>query len=118
MREPQPANPSNTNRNRGVFVVLALYLIATFLWRVFIPAHEYDGPFDVYLPIGLDLLAFGALIALQVQFSRLVAPGESGWQMGTVLFWAAVVASLGIFLIRFFHGQSGWWTGHLIYTLR
>jgi hypothetical protein len=116
-KPPQPPTPRDTNRIRGVFVLLAIYLMFTFLWRVLIPAHEYDSRFDVYFSIVLDLLAFGAMIALKNQLSQVIPPGEAGWVLGDVLFWVAIVAGLGIFFIRFLHGEAGWWTGHLIYTL-
>ncbi len=56
------------------------------------------------ISIGLDVMAFVGLIALQ---ARVAKP----------LFWMAVLAGIGIFAIRL-SSDASWWTGHLIYTLR
>jgi hypothetical protein len=60
------------------------------------------------LDIALDILAFVALLGLK---RRVPAPETQ------ILFWIALVAAIGSFSIRFFNGDNGWWTGHLVYTL-
>ena len=38
----QQTRTSDSRRNFTIGVILACYLIGTFLWNVFIPAHEYQ----------------------------------------------------------------------------
>ena len=58
---------------------LTVYLIGSFLWRVFIPAHEYAGTSTVYLGIAVDELAIVGLIAIRAGIPN-------------ALFWIALVA--------------------------
>jgi hypothetical protein len=95
--------------------VLSGYLICSFLYRVFVPAHEYDSRTVVYMTMGLDLLAVAALIWLRTTLSRdFMTPQEA--VMVNTLFVVALLAGLGLLVIRM-GGDSSWWTGHLHYEL-
>ena len=95
----QPA----TTTNPIIRYVPAGYLIASFLWRVSAPAHEYPGRFATYLDMVLDALVIAGVIAIR---SRVPKP----------LFWLAIAAGIGLFAIRL-NGTASWWTGHLFYSL-
>ena len=66
------------------------------------------------LTIGLDLLCVIGLIFGGIQIFK---DHESDWFRGKVLFWMALIAGLGLFLIRLKGGTASWWTGHLNYEL-
>jgi hypothetical protein len=83
---------------------LAVYLIGSFLWRVFIPAHEYLMSTALYLGMAVDLLAIVGLVGIRAAVPK-------------ALFWIALIAGLGLFAIRLASTDS-WWTGHLMYSLR
>jgi len=83
--------------------VPAGYLIATFLWRVSAPAHEYPGRFSTYLEMTIDALVIAGVIALR---SHVRKP----------LFWLAIAAGIGLFASRL-NGDASWWTGHLFHSL-
>ena len=93
----------STSSNPIVRYLLAGYLIGSFLWRVLTPAHEYPGRFSTYLEIGVDILVMAGLIGIS---NKVPKP----------LFWIALVAGVGMFLIRL-NSDASWWTGHLVYTL-
>src|SRR6476646_9860546 len=95
--------------------VLAGYLICLFLYRVFVPAHEYDSPTVVYMTMGLDLLAIVALIGLRMKVSRDVTTPQEAVMVNT-LFVVALLAGLGLLVIRMC-GDASWWTGHVQYEL-
>ena len=92
--------------------VIAVYLIGLFLWRAFIPAHEYPCRSAQVLTITFDLLALTGLIGLRLGASQ----RKRREAAGTLLFWLALVAGVGLFFIRM-SGETGWWTGHLRYEL-
>ena len=83
---------------------LAVYLIGSLLWRLFIPAHEYSGTTAVYTGIAVDALVIAGLVGVRAGVPK-------------ALFWIALVAGVGLFAIRL-SSNASWWTGHLIYTLR
>ncbi len=113
----QPTLPSDsTNRKKTVFRLLAIYLIATFLWRVLTTAYEYPRRSEFLLTVALDFLAVVGLIALKTQVFRELPPDESEWTGGKVLFRLALAAGLGLFVIRL-TGNANRWTGHLFYEL-
>lgn len=39
------------------------------------------------------------------------APDDDGWKVGTPLYWAAMIAGIGMLLIRV-SSSHAWWTGH------
>ena len=95
-------------------IVLGIYLIAAFLWRAFVPAHEFPTTALRNLTIGLDLLCLISLIGMQIHNSRRQSPASLG---SYILFWVALAAGLGLFAIRL-NGTRSWWTGHIKYELR
>jgi len=100
------------NANR-LFYALSILAIVTFLWRFLVPAHEESDP---NFMIGIEvLLEFAALAALLVLFFRLMSQSsEDARRALVVVFCIALVASLGILLMRF-STTHGWYTGHRIY---
>lgn len=118
MREPPAESPVNIGRYQTIIVLIALYLIVSLAMNVLTPAHEYDSRTDVYLSIVLNLGTFGFMIWLKNRVASNLAPGDEESGLALFLFWAAVVAELGLLGIRFLHGEASWWTGHLNYTLR
>ncbi len=103
-RAPQEGSPDHTNRNGIIFLIVSVYLIATLLYRVFVPAHESPPRTEQLMTIGLDLLCLVGLVAIKKHVP--------GWW---VLFWVAFVAGLGLLAIRFDGDESSWWTGHLYF---
>src|SRR5215510_16587093 len=93
---------------------LSIYLIAVFLWRALIVAHEYPSPTMRNVIIGLDLLCVTGLIATGIQFFKSSLPGES--MLWKILFWIALMAGLGLFAIRL-NGDDSSWTGHLMFNV-
>ena len=117
MHDSQPAVPDgSTNGKKTVFRLLAISLIATFLWRTLTTAHEYPLRTAQLLSMALDFLLLTGLIGLKVQIFRALSPDEPEWTNGKVLFWIALLAGLGLFAIRL-TGDASWWTGHLFYEL-
>lgn len=104
MSQLQSGSDSATKRNFAISMALSCYLIATFLWRAFTPAHEYPMRAEQMLEIGLDVLCVVGLIGLRKQVPQ-------------ALFWIALLAGVSLFLIRL-HGDASWWTGHWTYYLR
>ena len=86
-------------------------MIATFLWRTFVPGGEYPRRPTWLIAIAIDLLCVGILIRLKAQLSAEKKPGKRISTGGTVLFWIALIAGLGVLAIRL-HGDDSWWTGH------
>ena len=95
--------------------VLSGYLICLFLYRVLVPAHEYDSRSVVYLTMGLDLLMIAAVIGLRAKLSNEVAMPQEA-VMINIAFVVALLAGLGLLVIRMC-GDASWWTGHLHYEL-
>ena len=84
------------------FVVAGL-LIASFLWRTLTAAHEYPMRSEQVMTMLIDL---GLIVGLYGTRQRLPK----------ALFWCALVAGIGLFLIRL-TSDASWWTGHLAYSL-
>jgi hypothetical protein len=102
----QDGAPDQFNRNGLIFRAVAVYLIATFAYRVFVPAHESPLRTGQLLSIGLDLACFAGLVAIKKYVP--------GWW---ILFLVAFVSGLGLLAIRFGGDEGSWWTGHLYFTL-
>jgi len=96
---------NDANRNRTIFLVICVYLIGSFLWRVLTPAHEYNSETLAVVNVGIDALIVAGLISLKALRAKYA-----------VLFWLALLAGLGLFAIRL-NGEASWLTGHLNYTL-
>ena len=97
------ATPASAGRHQTLFFVMCCYLIATFLYRVLTPAHEYPMRSEQMLTIGLDLLMVVGLFGIRRQGPK-------------PLFVTAMIAGVGVLLLRF-TGDAAWWTGHLMYSL-
>ncbi len=108
---PLEDKPAATNR--WLFLLLAIILIGTFLWRALATAHEFPSTGLRNMTIGLDILCLVGLIGLWIQISR--KRPAVGLELH-VLFWIALLAGLGLFAIRL-NGTKSWWTGHLKYEL-
>jgi hypothetical protein len=94
---------ADNGRNFAIAAVLSCYLIGTFFWNVFVPAHEYAMRSVQMLTIGLNLLAVVGLFGLKPSMPK-------------PLFWAALLAGIGLLTLRL-TSNHGWWTGHLFYEL-
>ena len=105
MSTQQTGTPDAANRSWVVFLVVALLLIASFVYRAFTPAHEYPMRDEQLLTMGIDLLLIVGLIGLKRRIAK-----------GAVLFWIALIAGIGLFAIRL-TGDAQWWTGHLVYYI-
>ena len=98
--QPAPADKFNGGY---LFKLLCIYLIALLAWRLLLPAHEYPGRNGTIFDMTADACALFAVVVLR---NRGPAP----------LFWAGLVAGLGLFAIRF-TSEASWWTGHLRYSV-
>jgi hypothetical protein len=103
MTDQQAAKPSSSNPRQIVFFVLRCYLLATFLYRVLVPAHEYPRLTERMITMALDALCLAGLIGTRASGPK-------------ALFWAALVAGVGLFAIRL-NGDASWATGHWSYFL-
>jgi hypothetical protein len=94
------------------FRMIAALLIVTFVYRLCIPGGEYASRgvvmLDIVLNIGLLVGLWGTRRTLSQQ-----APDDDRRQVGTPLYWAALISGIGLFFIRF-TSSSAWWTGHLM----
>jgi hypothetical protein len=103
MTDQQKAIPPASNRTKILFFILGCYLIATFLYRALVPAHEYPMRLEQVITIGIDALCLIGLIVTRASGSK-------------ILFSVALIAGIGLFAIRL-TGNASWWTGHLSYAL-
>jgi hypothetical protein len=103
---PQAPKPIGLNRNPIIFIAVSGLIIANFLYRLLMPAHEYPMRTEQVMDIGLDILLLASLIGMKRQAPKLQA-----------LFWIALAAATGSLLIRVLGGDASWWTGHLVYSI-
>jgi hypothetical protein len=103
MADQQAQSGNNSGRNFIVGVVLACYLIGSFVWNVLTEAHEYPMRTEQVLTMSLNLLGVIGLIGMRAEMPKPV-------------FWCALIAGIGLFALRL-AGDDGWWTGHLSYSL-
>jgi hypothetical protein len=103
-----------SRRDRTTFFLLAIFLIGAFLWRFFVPAHEYPSSSTRLFTLVLDAGMLIGLIGLRARATS--AFDDSTRTMVTVLFWVALVAGIGLFAIRL-GGDAQCATGHRIYSL-
>lgn len=111
MTEPEKA----ARRDRAIFLIVSLCLICLFLWRFFAPAHEYPSRTSQVLTMAFDLGILAGLVGLRMRTAGSYA-ADATRTMATALFWIALAAGIGLFLIRF-GSDAAWWTGHRIYYL-
>jgi hypothetical protein len=93
------------NRSELTVMLVAALLIGSFLWRTLVPASEYPERSIQVLTMGFDLALIGGLIGMKSRAPKL-----------KVLFWIALAAGIGLFMIRL-NGDASWWTGHLMYRM-
>ena len=93
------------NRNELTFILVAVVLIGSLVWRALVPAYEFPRQPMQLLSMGFDFAMIAGLILMKKRAPKL-----------NVLFWIALAAGIGLFLIRL-HNDTGWWTGHLTYGL-
>lgn len=101
----RPPTSDSAARDWMLFLLASIYLIASFLWRFIVVAHEADRQTVILLTIGVDVLAIVSLILLYSRLSK-----------GNLLFWIALIAGVGLLAMRA-NGETGWWSGHLMFTL-
>ena len=99
----QPSNTSTATGKCILPILLPCVLIGHFLWNLLTPAHEFPLRTEQVMTMLFDL---GMLIGLFGFRRAMPAP----------LFWVALVAGIGLFALRL--SDDGWWTGHLVYSLR
>ena len=98
----QPTQTSvNAGRSAVMAIVLPSLLIAHFLWNLLTPAHEYPMRSEQVMTMTFDGLMLAGLFGLKASIPKL-------------LFWTAVVAGVGLFVLRL-TGDAARWTGHLVY---
>ncbi|QPC90911.1 hypothetical protein [Mesorhizobium sp. INR15] len=93
------------------FRVMAALLILPFVWRLCIPGGEYSSRGVIWLDILINLGLLFGLYGARKQLQR-NASGDERWKIGAPLYWAAMIAGIGVLLIRV-SSSHGWWTGHL-----
>jgi hypothetical protein len=93
------------NRSELTLMLIAALLIGSFGWRLLVPASEYPVRSVQVLTMGFDLALVAGLIGLRSRAPKL-----------RVLFWIALAAGIGLFVIRF-TSDASWWTGHLMYQM-
>jgi len=109
------SNASNgSTKSRTLFYVMAAYLIASFLWRFFVPAHEYPRSWERWLDMIIDLGLIAGLVQAGWKGTLFAEPDRS--YTVEALFWLGLAAGAGLFLIRL-GGDAQWATGHRIYNL-
>ena len=102
MADKQPAS-STAGRNTALAWIVSCLLVAQFLYRMAVAAHEYPRPADRFMTIAFDILCLFGVVFLR---ARLPPP----------VYWAALVAGAGLFVIRM-HSPESWATGHWDYYL-
>jgi hypothetical protein len=83
--------------------LVACVLIGLFTYRLTVPAHESPLITKLVLTMAFDAAMVVGLLAMR---ARIAAP----------VFWTALVAGVGLFVIRL-TSESSWWTGHLLWTM-
>lgn len=84
--------------------LVACVLIGLFTYRLTVPAHESPMLTELVLTIVFDA---AMVVGLVVMRARLAAP----------IFWTALVAGVGLFVIRL-TSEASMWNGHLMWTPR
>ncbi len=107
---------SNPNVQKTIFWVGCAYLCLNFLVRALTTAHEYDAREVVYLTMFFDSLMIVGLVGMKREMNKATSEGERNNLMEAA-FWVALAAGVGLLGIRFLHGEVGWWTGHIMYSI-
>ena len=93
------------------FVVLSAFLVLSILWRIITPGG-YSSSSVRYMSMGFDLLMLAGLVGLKFKLTAALPVRDDRRSISDLLFWPALVAGFGLFLIRF-TSNTGWMTGHL-----
>lgn len=109
-RAPQSGNtPARARKwDRGLFVIVALFLVVTFIRRLF-PIEEMPRRSEIVLGILIDLAMAVALVGLGTRILKAIprgTPGRGGWLS---LFVTGLISLLGIFVIHLNGGQRVEW---------
>lgn len=116
-QSPQPAptrraapipDRSPPTRDRVLFVLVALYLVITFVRRLF-PTAEIPRPSYALVRVAIDLALAIGLIGLGLRVLKTVPRGTPGRGKWLFLFVAGLVSVLGIFIIQITGGQRVEW---------
>jgi hypothetical protein len=107
---------SSSSRNWTIFRVISAYMILLFLWRVFVPAHEYSMRTAQVLDIAINILLLVGLVSLKRQLDREFEADDSRWSFARPLYRGGLIAGVLMLLIRL-TSDAAWWTGHLRYSL-
>ncbi len=91
------------NRSWAIFLALAAYPIANFLYRTLTAGHEYPMRSEQVMTISFDVLGLIGLYGMRAHGPK-------------PLFWIALAAGLGLLAIRM-NGDASWWTGHLVFSI-
>jgi hypothetical protein len=98
-----------------LFLMAALQ-IGNFLWKFFIPGGEFDSQAVVIMEITFDIGITIGLIGMSRDIAALPEDDERRMPY-QVLCWVALLACIGLLLIRFTGGDQSWWTGHRLWDL-
>ena len=107
---------TSSSRNWNIFRIISAYMILLFLWRLFVPAHEYSMRTEQVLDIVINLGLIAGLVGTHKALAKEFDPDDSRWSTAKMLYWGAIVGGVGMLLIRF-TSNAAWWTGHLRYGL-
>ena len=107
---------SPTAWGRALPVFFATYLIATFFWRLLVPAHELPMRSDQLMTVFLDACMVAGLIGLRARVRQEGGIGGASAPFRRVLFGCGLAAGVGLFAIRL-TSQDAWWSGHLRFQL-
>lgn len=110
------AAPATSPKNWYIFLFISFYLIAQLLWRLFVPAHEYPSRSAQVLEMVLDAMMVVGIFGLRGQLLAAMPESDGRKSFGALLSIVAIIAGVGLFLIRF-TSDAAWWTGHLQYSL-
>ena len=107
---------SSSSRNWTIFRIISAYMILLFLWRLFIPAHEYSMRTEQVLDIAINLGLIVGLVGTHRALAKEFDPDDSRWGTANTLYWCAMIGGVGMLLIRL-TSNAAWWTGHFRYSL-
>lgn len=94
-----------------LFVLVCVYLVFQILWRIFTRAGEWPMPPMHLLSMALDLALVVVAVMLYSSLGHKLPEGDGKRTLRPLLFFPALIAGIGMFLIRF-SSDVGWWTGH------
>lgn len=103
---------ASARKMSGLFYVLSIYVVLTFMWRFLVPATEESDPNSlIYMEILFEVVQVAALAGL---FFYLQSHSDGPAAVLISVFLIALVAAIGILVLRF-SSDHGWYTGHRIY---